>query len=437
MKTGFSVQGSAFSISSFKFQVSSLLSLFALSVSAADWTPLFDGTSLKGWIGDTNGYVVENGAMVCKPGGNILTAQEFSDFELEFEFQLTPGANNGLGIRTPPTGNAAYQGMELQILDSEHPKYANLKEYQYHGSIYGVVPAKRGHLKPTGEWNVQRVIAIGDHIKVELNGVTIVDAWLDQVKPIDGQAHPGLHNPRGHLGWLGHGDRVAFRNIRIRDFALPPPTPGTADNTPPAGFTALFNGQDLAGWKGLVADPPKRAKMTPEQFAAAQVKADEAMRAHWSVKDGTLLFDGKGANLCTAKDYADFDLYVDWKIPPTADSGIYLRGSPQLQIWDPENKGQWAHGADQGSGALWNNQKSGNRPLVKADKPTGEWNTFHVRMVGEKVSVWLNGRQVLDRIVMENYWERAKPIYAEGAIELQNHGNTLFFKNIYVRELPR
>lgn len=424
-------------LSGFKFQVSGFLTLLALSASGADWTPLFDGKTLDGWIGDTKGYVIEDGAMVCKPGGNILTAKQYSDFELEFEFQLTPGANNGLGIRTPASGNAAYLGMELQVLDSEHPKYKDLHDYQYHGSIYGVVPAKRGHLKPTGEWNKQRVIAIGDHVKVELNGVTIVDAHLDQVTPVDGNAHPGLHNKSGHIGWLGHGDRVAFRDIRIRDFAPAPPLPGTPDNTPPAGFTGLFNGSDLTGWKGLLADPPKRAKMTPAQLAEGQVKADERMRAHWQVKDGQLVFDGKGDNLCTAKDYGDFDFYVDWKIPAGADSGIYLRGSPQLQIWDPAHKEQWPAGAEKGSGALWNNQKGGNRPLVKADKPIGEWNTFHVRMVGEQVSVWLNGQQVLDKTVMENYWERAKPIYPEGAIELQNHGNTLYFKNVYVRELPR
>ncbi len=424
-------------ISSFKFHVSSFVFVLALSASASDWTPLFDGKTLAGWIGDTKGYVVEDGAMVCKPGGNILTEKQYSDFELEFEFQLTPGANNGLGIRTPATGNAAYLGMELQVLDSEHPKYKDLHDYQYHGSIYGVVPAKRGHLKPTGEWNKQRVIAIGDHIKVELNGVTIVDAQLDKVTPVDGNAHPGLKNKSGHIGWLGHGDRVAFRDIRIRDFAPAPALPGTADHTPPAGFAAQFNGSDLANWKGLVADPPKRAKMTPEQLAAAQAKADERMRAHWQVKDGQLVFDGKGDNLCTIKDYGDFDLYVDWKIPAGADSGIYLRGSPQLQIWDPAHEKQWPAGADKGSGALWNNQKAGNRPLVKADKPIGEWNTFYVRMIGEKVSVWLNGQQVLDNVVMENYWERSLPIYPTGAIELQNHGNTLFFKNVYVRELPR
>jgi hypothetical protein len=176
--------------------------------------------------------------------------------------------------------------------------------------------------------------------------------------------------------------------------------------------------------------------MTPEQLADEQAKADARMREHWSARDGALVFDGKGDNLCTARDYADFDLYVDWRIPPKADSGIYLRGSPQIQIWDPSNQAQWGAGADKGSGALWNNQKGGNRPVAKTDRPTGEWNTFLVRMVGERVTVWLNGQLVLPEVVMENYWERGKPIYRTGAIEIQNHGNTLEFRNLYVRELP-
>lgn len=199
-----------------------------------------------------------------------------------------------------------------------------------------------------------------------------------------------------------------------------------ADNTPPEGFTALFNGKDLSGWKGLVASPPARAKMTPEQLADAQKKADEQMRAHWKVEDGALVFDGKGQSLCTAKDYANFEMYVDWKILPAGDSGIYLRGTPQVQIWaNPV-----------GSGGLYNNQKNPSKPSKNADKPVGEWNTFRIKMEGEKVWVWLNGELVVDNVTMENYWERDKPIYATGQIELQNHGNTLYFKNIYIRELP-
>jgi hypothetical protein len=209
-----------------------------------------------------------------------------------------------------------------------------------------------------------------------------------------------------------------------------------ADNTPPPGYVALFNGKDLSGWKGLVENPKTRAKMSPEVLAEKQKAADDQMRAHWKVADGALVFDGKGQSLCTAKDYGDFELLVDWKILAKGDSGIYLRGSPQVQIWDPEvavpQKGI-------GSGGLFNNQKKENpsKPSASADKRVGEWNTFKIRMVGDKVSVWLNDKLVVDNVVMENYWERDKPIYPTGQIELQNHGNTLYFKNIYLKELNR
>jgi hypothetical protein len=205
-----------------------------------------------------------------------------------------------------------------------------------------------------------------------------------------------------------------------------------ADNTPPAGFKALFNGEDLNGWKGLVADPPKRAAMSAEQLAKAQEAADKSMRAHWKVADGALVFDGKGQSLCTAKDYGDFEMYVDWKILKDGDSGIYLRGTPQVQIWDTDLT---KVGAQVGSGGLYNNQKHPSKPLVKADKPVGEWNSFYIKMVGDKVTVKLNDVLVTDNVVMENYWERDKPIYPTGQIELQNHGNTLYFKNIYIKEL--
>lgn len=202
-----------------------------------------------------------------------------------------------------------------------------------------------------------------------------------------------------------------------------------ADNTPPEGFTAAFNGKDLTGWKGLLKgpndNPAKRAKLTPDELAQAQEEADADMRAHWKVEDGTLVFDGKGRSLATAKDYGDFEMWVDWKILPKGDSGVYLRGSPQVQIWDNPV----------GSGGLYNNQKNPSNPSKKADKPIGEWNTFYIKMVGERVTVKLNGELVTDNVLMENYWERGKPIYPTGQIELQNHGNTLYFKNIYLREI--
>ncbi|MES2790632.1 MAG: DUF1080 domain-containing protein [Planctomycetota bacterium] len=205
------------------------------------------------------------------------------------------------------------------------------------------------------------------------------------------------------------------------------------DNTPPEGFVALFNGKDLTNWKGLVSNPKERAKMTPEELAKAQATADEKAKAHWVAKDGVIVFDGKGDNLCTAKDYGDFELYVDWKIESKGDSGIYLRGSPQVQIWDPG----LSVGNAVGSGGLYNNQKNPSKPTQQADKKIGEWNTFHIVMIGEKVTIHLNGELVVDNVTLENYWERDKPIYETGAIELQNHGNTLYFKNIYVKELPK
>ena len=184
------------------------------------FAPLFNGTDLSGWEGDTQGYVVENGEIVCKPGGNVYTAEDYANFVLRFEFKLTPGANNGLGIRmASESGDAAYNAMELQILDNTAEKYNELEPYQYHGSVYGIVPAKRGHLNPVGEWNVQEVIADGTHIKVTLNGAVIVDADLVEATKdgtMDKKEHPGLFRETGRIGFLGHGDVLYFRNIRVK-----------------------------------------------------------------------------------------------------------------------------------------------------------------------------------------------------------------------------
>ncbi|MDA7980107.1 MAG: DUF1080 domain-containing protein [Pirellulales bacterium] len=212
----------------------------------------------------------------------------------------------------------------------------------------------------------------------------------------------------------------------------PCPAPGQPTkaklNQPPPGFVQLFNGENLDGWKGLVGDPRSRAKMSADELESAQQAADERMRAHWKVEDGVLVFDGQGDSLCTAKDYGDFEMLVDWKIKDNGDSGIYLRGSPQVQIWDPAQH-------PEGSGGLYNNQKHPRKPTTKADKPVGEWNRFRIKMHGSQVWVWLNGRLVTDGVVMENYWDRSKPMYPTGQIELQNHGNTLYFRNIFIKEI--
>lgn len=187
------------------------------------YIPLFNGKDLSGWMGDTLGYAAEDRKIVVRPesgSGNLYTEKEYANFILRFEFRLTPGANNGLGIRTPPEGDAAYVGMELQILDNSADQYRDLRAYQFHGSIYGVVPAKRGFQRPVGEWNHQEVIARGRRIIVILNGETIVDADLDEASAsgtMDGREHPGLGRTRGHIGFLGHGSRVEFRSLWIKE----------------------------------------------------------------------------------------------------------------------------------------------------------------------------------------------------------------------------
>jgi Domain of Unknown Function (DUF1080) len=211
-------------------------------------------------------------------------------------------------------------------------------------------------------------------------------------------------------------------------------------NVPPPGFVALFNGKDLTGWKGLVLNPKLRPTLSAEEHAEKQKEADERMHKHWKVVDGALMFDGAAFNLsgplCTVKQYGNFEMLVDWKISKGGDSGIYLRGSPQVQIWDPDDPSQQKNGAGKGSGALWNNAINERFPLVRADNPIGEWNSLRIRMVGDRVSVWLNGKLVTDNVVMENYWERKKPIYPREQIELQNHNHPLYFRNIFIKELP-
>lgn len=200
------------------------------------------------------------------------------------------------------------------------------------------------------------------------------------------------------------------------------------DNTPPPGFTALFNGKNLDGWQGLVS-VKERKKMSPEQYAEAVKKANAKFLPHWKVENGVIVYDGKGNNLQTVKDYGNFELYCDWKIEAGGDSGLYLRGNPQVQIWDPKKQ------KGIGSGGLYNNQKAASKPLVLADNPVGEWNTFHIKMVSDKCTIKLNGKVVVDDTPLENYWERGTPLPSRGPIELQHHGDHLWFKNIYVKEL--
>jgi len=199
------------------------------------------------------------------------------------------------------------------------------------------------------------------------------------------------------------------------------------------GFVSLFNGKDLTGWKGLVSNPIARGKMSEAELATAQQKINESIQKDWIIKDGLLVFTGHGDNLCTDKQYGDMEMYVDWKITEKGDAGIYLRGTPQVQIWDTSRR---EVGAQVGSGGLYNNQKNISKPLLVADNKIGEWNTFHIIMKGDKVTVYLNGILVTDNISLENYWDRKIPLFTKEQIELQAHGTYVAYRNIYLRELP-
>lgn len=199
----------------------------AQEIPDTEFTPLFNGKNLDGWVGNKSAYRAENGIIIVDPkgggGGNLFTEKEYGNFIFRFEFLLTPGANNGLGIHAPLEGDAAYVGKELQILDNGAAKYANLEDYQFHGSVYGVMPAKRGYLKAPGEWNQQEVIVEHPRIKVILNGTVILEGdYLEASKngTMDQKDHPGLQRSSGHIGFLGHGDVLQFRNIRIKELPL-------------------------------------------------------------------------------------------------------------------------------------------------------------------------------------------------------------------------
>ncbi|MEN8251393.1 MAG: DUF1080 domain-containing protein, partial [Bacteroidota bacterium] len=201
------------------------------------------------------------------------------------------------------------------------------------------------------------------------------------------------------------------------------------------GFISMFNGKNLDGWQGMIAggNPIKIAGMSEEECKKAQEEANLKMLENWSVKDGKIVFSGHGANLVSAKNYKDFEMIVDWLITKEGDSGIYLRGTPQIQIWDTSRV---EVGAQVGSGGLYNNNRDNVRnPLKVADNPINEWNTFRITMIGENVTVYLNGELVVDNVKMDNYWNREIPIFESGTIELQAHGNELAFRDVYVREI--
>lgn len=397
---------------------------FCIAADVPAMRPLFNGVDLSGWKGE--GYVVEDGAISCTDKGrNLITEETFSNYVLDFEFKLTPGANNGLGIHYPGTGDAAYTGMEVQVLDNTHPKYKDLKDYQFHGGLYTLKAAKQTGLKPVGEWNQQRVTVMGNNVTVELNGQVILQADLAEISKTHPQ-HEGAKRRSGHIGWLGHGDKVSYRKIQIGEM----PPMANEEGTKAAGFNKIFDGKSLAGWK----------------------HAPDA--TNWKATNGILKHDGqKGTinDLWSEKPYTEFTMVFDWrwsgrgpiKSQPLVqtdgtengradieelDSGVYLRGSSKSQV----NLWNWTVGSGEVYGYRTDGKmppeiKAGVTPKVKADKPVGDWNRMMITMKGDLLSVTLNGMAVIKDAKLPDIPEA-------GPIGFQHHGAAIDFANIWIKE---
>jgi hypothetical protein len=218
------------------------------------------------------------------------------------------------------------------------------------------------------------------------------------------------------------------------------PTAAQEHNQPPEGYQALFNGKDLVGWHAMGHfDPRELAAMSEEARQAKHAEDWKVATKHWTVQDGELVNDGDGPYLTTDADYENIDFWIDYKTVAKADSGIYLRATPQVQIWDyTQEGGKWDIGADKGSGGLWNNApgSGGKDPLVLADKPFGEWNRFRIRQIGAMTWIWLNDQLVVDGAPLHNFWDRSQPLLRSGPIQLQTHGGEIRWRNIFLREIP-
>ena len=282
------------------------------------------------------------------------------------------------------------------------------------------------YVRKEGMWNFSEVFLVGGKLEVYLNGYLVTTA--DKVTP--------------YTKWIGYQGKEKYRNIRVKE--LEADSSDESVESAPVGFEAYFSGrpeQLREMWKGVTTDgkfdnPLVRQAATKEESELMQIVADSARNEHWRVRNGALYFDGfkGGYSLATKKDYADFELWADWRLMSvTGDSGLYLRGCPQVQIWDAYN--QWHIG----SGGLYNNdtENTGNpsKALEIADNLIGDWNRFHVIMRGDKVTVWLNGELVVDEVTLENYWDRSQPVFPTGQIELQCHGDPIEWRNIYIRAL--
>jgi hypothetical protein len=246
-----------------------------------------------------------------------------------------------------------------------------------------------------------------------------------------------LHCPGGRAGYAQHAAAfVALFAAVLIAFAS-----ALAQPSPPPRFTALFNGKDFTGWHGMPQlDPRKLSAMSDEERQKKLAEWNDEFKKHWRVENGELVNDGKGPYATTDKEYGNIELLIEYKTVAKADSGIYLRATPQVQIWDyTKEGGKWARGADKGSGGLFNNSPEafGKNPAVLADKPFGEWNSFRILQASNVTTVYLNDKLVVDHAVMENFWDRSQPLFPNGQIQLQTHGGEIRWRNIFIREIPK
>lgn len=391
------------------------------------FSPLFNGKDLAGWQGATNAYFVKDGVLISKKEthGDLFTAKEYSNFILRLEFRNEPSGNNGIGLRVPLEGTPAYTGMEIQLLDDEHPNYKDLEPAQFTGSVYGAVAAKRGHVKPAWQWNVMEIVADGPHIKVTLNGAVITDADLSTLGPkeIHGQKLAGLLRPKGYIALSGHNQHTEFRNVQIKELPNSKTVDAAADS--PAGdeegFVSLFDGKTLAGWQGDV-----------QGYAA---------------ENGILVCTKQGGRLNTEKEYADFVFRFDFKLEPGSNNGVILRAPPtgdgayvgmECQILDDPSPLYKDIAPYQHHGSIY-----GIFPAKPGFlKPAGEWNSEEIVCDGTKIKVTLNGTVIVDgdlETVKDGTMDgkdhpgRFRP---SGVLGFGGHGCRVEFRNLRIKELP-
>ena len=348
-------------------------------------------------------------------GYRVSVDEDFDLLDDEYELRETIAEGGDLMLRYEFLTTAPFGGEGVLPVRSDNVRrqiWGKEKNFAGNGS----------YVRKEGMWNFSEVVLVGGKLEVYINGYLVTTA--DKVTP--------------YTKWIGFQGKEQYRNIRAKKLSAPR-TDMAAEN-PPEGFEVYFDGrpeQIKDKWKGVTTDgkfdnPLVRQAATKEESELMQIMADAARNDHWRVRNGSLYFDGfkGGYSLATKKDYGDFELWADWRLlSVTGDSGLYLRGCPQVQIWDAHN--QWHIG----SGGLYNNKENPSQADEIADNLIGDWNRFHVIMRGDKVTVWLNGELVVDEVTLENYWDYNRPIFPSGQIELQCHGDPIEWRNVFIREL--